>query len=339
MMPVAFAFFAFISNRWIDSNKCCCGQANAFVKAALMSTGATQQVLGLAAMQDLSKDGVRVLSNDPLVYMVDNLLSKEECIAYQLYTKQLEPRRPLTLSNPPEVTIELKKLWPLIFLSGGFGIPTLFRGLNEGKSLVIALEGAVLPAVLALTLSISLAYGLILPLMKKRSRESSRTSCALALNEEEDVDLVRGLVNDVSCITKHRFWEAPVISRYDPGAVFKRHGDASPMKGKEWQGQGGQRVVTCICYLNEPEGGGGETYFDKLDIAVNPKTGSALVFFPADSLTWESDARTTHESLPRLQDAKWIVQLFGRAERVPPPLGLPVSFCDGLHDVSLGIDI
>jgi len=88
---------------------------------------------------------------------------------------------------------------------------------------------------------------------------------------------------------------------------------------------GGQRVVTCICYLNAVTAGGGETYFDKLGLTVTPETGKALIFFPADSKTWKADDRTTHESLPPASE-KWIVQMFGRAERVPPPLGLPDSF-------------
>jgi hypothetical protein len=137
------------------------------------------------------------------------------------------------------------------------------------------------------------------------------------------------LVDKIFEQTQHPWqcWEAPVVTRYDPGAIFARHGDASPIQGQEWRDQGGQRVVTCICYLNTlQEGEGGETYFDQVDIAVTPEAGKALFFFPADGLTWKADDRTTHESLPPVDKQKWIVQLFGRAKRVPPPLGLPDSF-------------
>jgi hypothetical protein len=128
--------------------------------------------------------------------------------------------------------------------------------------------------------------------------------------------------------TTHLHWEAPVVTRYAPnGARFARHNDASPTRGSEWTDQGGQRVVTCICYLTSlpsNETTGGETYFDVLDIAVRPTQGMALFFFPADSNTLVADDRTTHESLPTSpKHEKWIVQMFGRTQTVPPPLGLP----------------
>jgi prolyl 4-hydroxylase len=83
---------------------------------------------------------------------------------------------------------------------------------------------------------------------------------------------------------------------------------------------GGQRVITCICYLNTVNEGG-ETSFDQMGINVKPTKGTALVFFPANVHTLKADERTTHESLPPVEE-KWIVQMFGRVGRVPPPLGL-----------------
>jgi hypothetical protein len=60
---------------------------------------------------------------------------------------------------------------------------------------------------------------------------------------------------------------------------------------------------------------------------VTPQRGQVLVFFPADCTTKQADDRTTHESLPPMDQEKWIVQLFGRiGPRVPPPLGIPDDF-------------
>ena len=96
------------------------------------------------------------------------------------------------------------------------------------------------------------------------------------------------------------------------------------MLGSEWADLGGQRVVTAITYLNDCPTGGA-TRFDRLGIAVQPKRGMTLVFYPADATTLAADDRTRHESMEAVEE-KYIVQMFGRAGRVPRPLGLPESF-------------
>lgn len=236
----------------------------------------------------------------------------------------------MTKSNPPLVSLELSKLWPLPLLSLGAGIPPFIRLQQQQPSLLTSdqIIGVVLPPIaVAMVASVALAFGVLL-LVQKVSAGSSRTSEAMAFNLDEDVDFCRDLVSRVSSNTGHPWhaWEAPVVTRYDPGAIFARHGDASPTKGKEWADLGGQRVVTCITYLNNVHEGGGETSFDQLGIDVMPRQGDALIFFPADPISLKADSRTTHESLSPNSE-KWIVQMFGRiGPRVPPPLGLPDSF-------------
>ena len=232
----------------------------------------------------------------------------------------------MTRSNPPEVSLEVSKLWPLGILSLLAGLPPLFR-LPE-LSLDAIVTAAVPPILLFLTVSLGLAYGVVLPLIRQQSATSSRTSEAMALNLEDDVEFCKDFVTRVSTLTTHPWhaWEAPVVTRYEPGAIFARHGDASPTRGTEWADVGGQRVITCICYLNTIPEGGGETSFDRLRLDVVPRQGDALIFFPADPVSLVADPRTTHESLPPNAE-KWIVQMFGRTgPRVPPPLGLPDVF-------------
>ena len=272
--------------------------------------------------------GVDVLSQDPLIYVIPDLLSPEECQSYQRYVQSLKAQnRFMTRSNPPEVSLNYQKLWPLPFLSLMAGVPQLFKMKEDTTTLSwSAILSLVLePSLIALGTMIGLAV-LTLPLIRFLSNQSSRTSDAIALNLDDDTAFVHGLVNRVQAYTGHPWdcWEAPVVTRYAPGAVFSKHGDASPTKGSEWDSMGGQRIVTCICYLNDVDHGG-ETYFDKLGFSVTPKLGSAVIFYPADLKSWIADDRTTHESLPPLTE-KWIVQMFGRLRRVPPPLGLPASF-------------
>jgi 2OG-Fe(II) oxygenase superfamily len=307
---------------------------------------------------------VEVLSRDPLIYTIPGLLSVEECQAYRRYVLDIDGKnetendlrldrkesnrgsqgRTLTRSNPPAVLLDISRLWPLPILSLLAGIPPYARFLaqvnhdgGDSMSRMFSQQELLLNIVsnvgTALISMIALAWLIVLPLIRLVSDSTARTSVALALNEEVDVEFIQPLVHRACAATSSELdsfpwfrWEAPVVTKYDPGAVFAVHGDASPTLGSEWSDKGGQRVATVICYLNTLEPGqGGETRFDKLQITVTPKAGTALIFFPADATSKVADDRTTHESLPPTTE-KWIVQLFGRIERVPPPLGLPSAF-------------
>lgn len=277
---------------------------------------------------------VQVLSLDPLIYTIPNLLTKLECEQYQRYVQEQECLgRKMTRSNPPGVSINIKKLWPLPLLSMFAGIPSYFRLVESRDGSTLDLQDvflAVAPSILLTALTMGLLAFLAVPLTRMISDGSARTSVAMALNFEQDMPVIRSFVDRATaCVQLPGFswqqWEAPVVTRYDVGAVFARHGDASPSRGSEWKELGGQRLVTCICYLNTLDEAGGETYFDRLGIAVSPAAGTALFFYPADAKGLLADERTTHESLPPAAE-KWIVQMFGRAERVPPPLGIPDAF-------------
>jgi hypothetical protein len=55
--------------------------------------------------------------------------------------------------------------------------------------------------------------------------------------EPKDFKIIRLLVDCIVEVTGHSWekWEAPVVTRYDPGAIFARHGGASSTKGREWE--------------------------------------------------------------------------------------------------------
>lgn len=271
--------------------------------------------------------GAKVLSTDPLVYVIPNLLSEEECDNYieRVTTMASSGERPMTRSNPPEVSIDRAKLWPLPFLSLLAGVPAILR-LPESPSSELVFSTIFPPIGFAFLGMLGLIANIV-PLIQRFSDSSSRTSDAMALNLDGDLLFIRNVVDRICGITSHPWeaWEAPVVTKYAPGAIFARHGDASPTRGSEWSSLGSQRIITCICYLNNVLEGG-ETSFDRLNLDVKPEKGSALVFFPADAETLVADDRTTHESLPPTTE-KWILQMFGRVgPRVPPPLGLPDSY-------------
>lgn len=294
-----------------------------------------------ADLDHLSSYQCEILSQDPLIYTVFDVLSEEECNQF-INRADTASSDELTRSNPPDVSLDVGKLWPLPFLCIGAGLPPVIRLFENGSggsgasgdvasasiSAQDVLAAALPPILIAAVIATFLAFG-VTQFIRSQSNANSRTSDALALNMESDYDLISNLVSRVCLITGHHPWEqfeAPVLTRYQPGAVFATHNDASPTLGSEWADLGGQRSVTAITYLNDcPKGGG--TRFDRLGITVQPQRGMTLVFYPADVATLAVDDRTRHESMDAVEE-KYIVQMFGRVGRVPPPLGLPDSFGD-----------
>jgi len=99
----------------------------------------------------------------------------------------------------------------------------------------------------------------------------------------------------------------------------------------EWGEEGGQRTVTVLLYLGEPEGGGGETVFPERQdwadptrawadgeysecarkgVAAKPRRGDALVFLNAGedpaSPTRIGNMLAVHEACPVLGGTKWV---------------------------------
>lgn len=79
----------------------------------------------------------------------------------------------------------------------------------------------------------------------------------------------------------------------------------------------GNRVATWLFYLNEVEEGG-STYFPKLDLAVHPKPGQALMFayMGADG---KLDYRSEHAGLPIIRGEKWVATKWLRERPIQQP--------------------
>jgi prolyl 4-hydroxylase len=113
--------------------------------------------------------------------------------------------------------------------------------------------------------------------------------------------------------------EEPQIVRYKQGQEFSWHYDEVP---KPQLQNGGQRLATLLVYLGDiPSGGGGTIFRDliqQLDggggapapLTMQPKKGSALLFFPAFR-DGRPDDRTLHKGEIMVgNDEKWIVQMW-----------------------------
>lgn len=97
------------------------------------------------------------------------------------------------------------------------------------------------------------------------------------------------------------------VLRYGVGGEYRAHFDyfnpALPGSQRHLQA-GGQRVGTCILYLDEVAAGGG-TRFPTLGFEVRPKRGAALYFASVDAAGQE-DPATLHAGVPVIAGVKYI---------------------------------
>jgi prolyl 4-hydroxylase len=80
---------------------------------------------------------------------------------------------------------------------------------------------------------------------------------------------------------------------------------------------GGQRIATCLMYLNTPEDGG-ETYFPEADLKIAPVRGDALLFYnvlPDGAI----DRLSLHASLPVTAGEKWVATKWIREREYRSP--------------------
>lgn len=97
------------------------------------------------------------------------------------------------------------------------------------------------------------------------------------------------------------------VLNYGVGQEYRPHFDFfdPSLKGSPAvMAVGGQRVATCIMYLNDVAAGG-ETHFPEVDIRVSPQKGDALLFINVTD-EGEVDRKTLHASLPVLAGEKWV---------------------------------
>lgn len=97
--------------------------------------------------------------------------------------------------------------------------------------------------------------------------------------------------------------EPTQVARYNTGQYYNSHQDAFEHPTD------GQRIGTVLIYLNNVENGGA-TFFNTLNLRVQPKEGSALVFFPS-TMDGKIDARYLHTA-ENASDTKWVSQIWLR---------------------------
>lgn len=109
--------------------------------------------------------------------------------------------------------------------------------------------------------------------------------------------------------------------KFDPH--FDAYGDFSPVEAAKLL-EGGQRLFTTICYLNDvPEGG--ETVFPALSLAVRPKAGRLLVFGNTIAGSDERHPHAIHAGMPLKSGEKWIISFWWRQRLWHQPREYPES--------------
>jgi prolyl 4-hydroxylase len=97
------------------------------------------------------------------------------------------------------------------------------------------------------------------------------------------------------------------LLHYDVGQQYKPHFDSwdeTTERGKSCLKERGQRVLTCLFYLNNVEEGGG-TSFPKLNLEIEAKKGRLLVFHNCHPNTSNRHIDSKHAGMPVIKGFKW----------------------------------
>jgi prolyl 4-hydroxylase len=87
--------------------------------------------------------------------------------------------------------------------------------------------------------------------------------------------------------------------------------DASTERGQRCMAKGGQRLLTCLMYLNDPELGGG-TSFPNLDMEVRARKGRMLLFHNCHQGSNVRHPDSLHGGMPVIQGEKWACNFWFR---------------------------
>lgn len=104
------------------------------------------------------------------------------------------------------------------------------------------------------------------------------------------------------------------VIHYGETQEYSAHFDAwefNTDRGDRCMARGGQRLVTCLIYLNDVPAGGG-TGFPELDLEVQAKKGRMVIFHNCYPGTNYRHPHSLHGGLPVEEGEKWAVNLWFR---------------------------
>ena len=145
--------------------------------------------------------------------------------------------------------------------------------------------------------------------------EATKGRTSLTCHLPKNLEICQKILENIKMLTNKPFghMELPQVARYSVGQRYVDHYDGVDPQtpgGQAFCASGGQRVATVLMYLNDvPEGGGG-THFSRINLTVQPKRGTAVIFFPG-FLNGLLDKDALHAGLPPL-GTKWVSQVWIR---------------------------
>jgi prolyl 4-hydroxylase len=134
------------------------------------------------------------------------------------------------------------------------------------------------------------------------SKARTSSSALLAWQEDEIVSKLEGRIAAIAGLPPENGENFQVL-HYQSGQEYRPHYDWF-LDDQPTLKRGGQRAVSVIIYLSEPEEGG-ETDFLKLNISIKPKIGMMLLFRNTKP-NGERDYDTLHAGVPVKKGEKWI---------------------------------
>jgi len=137
-----------------------------------------------------------------------------------------------------------------------------------------------------------------------------------------DTDLILALTQkrlELASGLHVRQQEAPHILSYTQGQEYKAHYDfllPDEPAFRRLLDRMGQRVATCLTWLNE-DFEGGETSFPKVDWKYRGKAGDAMLFLNVRPTDRQPDSLSLHAGLPVVRGRKWLLSQWVRDRAQP----------------------
>jgi hypothetical protein len=149
----------------------------------------------------------------------------------------------------------------------------------------------------------------------KRDPMRTNTTAVFSLAEGDFLlQLVRARIAAVAGVGFDALEPAEIL-HYSVGETYKPHVDffhASLPNFAEEMRQKGQRIKTCLVYLND-DFAGGETEFPRIGVKFRGRVGEALVFENVHA-NGVGDMNTVHTGLPPTQGEKWLLSQWMRSK-------------------------
>jgi prolyl 4-hydroxylase len=150
------------------------------------------------------------------------------------------------------------------------------------------------------------------------SKGRTGTNCWVKHNQTEVTQTVADRIAHVINMPL-RYAESFQIIHYEQNQEYKPHYDGwnhdNSEKSKRMMGKRGQRLCTCLVYLNTPEEGG-DTIFPKQKRALKAEKGRLLFFSNVEQNTNILHPDSLHGGMPVIKGEKWAFNLWFREKYI-----------------------